>query len=96
MLFRSYVTDAIEDGFTIIILSDRSFDSGHAQIPSLLAVSAVHHDLIRKGLRGKVGLLVEAGDVWEPPAEPTERYGFKWYENPEARRAHRKAKNHTA
>lgn len=60
-----YVTDAIEDGFTIIILSDRSFDSGHAQIPSLLATSAVHHDLIRKGLRGKVGLLVEAGDVWE-------------------------------
>ena len=60
-----YVTDAIEDGFTIIILSDRSFDSGHAQIPSLLAVAAVHHDLIRKGLRGKVGLLVEAGNVWE-------------------------------
>lgn len=60
-----YVTDAVEDGFTIIILSDRSFDSGHAQIPSLLAVAAVHHDLIRKGLRGKVGLLVEAGDVWE-------------------------------
>ncbi len=60
-----YVTDAIEDGFTIIILSDRSFDSGHAQIPSLLAVSAVHHHLIRQGLRGKIGLLVEAGDVWE-------------------------------
>jgi len=60
-----YVTDAIEDGFTIIILSDRSFDSGHAQIPSLLAVAAVHHDLIQKGLRGKIGLLVEAGDVWE-------------------------------
>lgn len=60
-----YVTDAIEDGFTIIILSDRSFDSGHAQIPSLLVTAAVHHDLIRKGLRGKVGLLIEAGDVWE-------------------------------
>jgi glutamate synthase (NADPH/NADH) large chain len=60
-----YVSDAIEDGFTIIILSDRSFDSGHAQIPSLLAVAAVHHDLIRKGHRGKVGLLMEAGDVWE-------------------------------
>lgn len=60
-----YVTDAIEDGYTIIILSDRSFDSGHAQIPSLLATSAVHHHLIRLGLRGKVGLLVEAGDVWE-------------------------------
>jgi glutamate synthase (NADPH) large chain len=60
-----YVTDAVEDGFTIIILSDRSFDSGHAQIPSLLAVSAVHHHLIRNGIRGRVGLLVEAGDVWE-------------------------------
>jgi glutamate synthase (NADPH/NADH) large chain len=60
-----YVTDAIEDGFTIIILSDRSFDSGHAQIPSLLVTAAVHHHLIRNGLRGKVGLLVEAGDVWE-------------------------------
>ena len=60
-----YVSDAIEDGFTIIILSDRSFDSGHAQIPSLLVTAAVHHDLIRKGLRGKVGLVVEAGDVWE-------------------------------
>jgi glutamate synthase (NADPH/NADH) large chain len=60
-----YVSDAIEDGFTIIILSDRSFDSGHAQIPSLLVTAAVHHDLIRKGQRGKVGLLVEAGDVWE-------------------------------
>jgi len=60
-----YVNDAIEDGFTIIILSDRSFDSGHAQIPSLLVTAAVHHDLIRKGLRGKVGLLIEAGDVWE-------------------------------
>lgn len=60
-----YVTDAVEDGFTIIILSDRSFDSGHAQIPSLLAVSAVHHHLIRSGFRGRVGLLVEAGDVWE-------------------------------
>jgi len=60
-----YVSDAIEDGFTIIILSDRSFDSGHAQIPSLLVTAAVHHDLIRKGQRGRVGLVVEAGDVWE-------------------------------
>lgn len=60
-----YVRDAIDDGFTIIILSDRSFDSGHAQIPALLAVAAVHHDLIRRGIRGNVGLLVESGDVWE-------------------------------
>src|SRR5690606_8073711 len=52
-----YAADAIEDGFEIIILSDRAIDSDHAAIPSLLAVSAVHHFLIRKGLRGSVGIL---------------------------------------
>ncbi|GAA4467773.1 glutamate synthase large subunit [Nibrella saemangeumensis] len=60
-----YAEDAIEDGFEIIILSDRAIDSDHAPIPSLLVTSAVHHHLIRQGLRGKVGILVEAGDVWE-------------------------------
>jgi glutamate synthase (NADPH) large chain len=60
-----YVKDAIEDGYAIVILSDRAIDSTHAPIPSLLATSAVHHFLIREGLRGKVGILVEAGDVWE-------------------------------
>ncbi|HVS96106.1 MAG TPA: glutamate synthase large subunit, partial [Puia sp.] len=37
----------------------------HAPMPSLLACSAVHHHLIRKGYRGQVGIIVEAGDVWE-------------------------------
>lgn len=60
-----YAADAVEDGYEIILLSDRGIDSDHAPIPSLLAVSAVHHHLIRKGLRTKVGLVVEAGDVWE-------------------------------
>lgn len=60
-----YAVDAAEDGFEVIILSDRAIDSDHAAIPSLLAVSAVHHHLIRKGHRGKVGIVVEAGDVWE-------------------------------
>ncbi|MFT3746909.1 MAG: glutamate synthase large subunit [Agriterribacter sp.] len=60
-----YAVDAVEDGFEVIILSDRAIDSDHAAIPSLLAVSAVHHHLIRKGLRGQVGIVVEAGDVWE-------------------------------
>ncbi|RRB06434.1 glutamate synthase large subunit [Larkinella rosea] len=60
-----YAEDAIDDGFEIIILSDRAIDSDHAPIPSLLATSAIHHHLIRQGLRGKVGILVEAGDVWE-------------------------------
>ena len=60
-----YAEDAVEDGFEVIILSDRSLDSEHAPIPSLMAVSAVHHHLIRRGYRGSVGLVVEAGDVWE-------------------------------
>ncbi|HEV8283401.1 MAG TPA: glutamate synthase large subunit [Chitinophagaceae bacterium] len=60
-----YATDAVEDGFEVLILQDRAIDSDHATIPSLLATAAVHHHLIRKGLRGKVGIVVEAGDVWE-------------------------------
>lgn len=60
-----YAVDAVEDGFEVIILSDRAIDSEHAPIPSLLATSAVHHHLIRKGYRGSVGIVVEAGDVWE-------------------------------
>ncbi len=60
-----YAKDAIEDGYSILVLSDRAIDSNHAPIPSLLATAAVHHFLIREGVRGKVGILVEAGDVWE-------------------------------
>ncbi|GGG62362.1 glutamate synthase large subunit [Hymenobacter glacieicola] len=60
-----YAEDAVDDGFEVLILSDRYLDSEHASIPTLLAVSAVHHHLIRKGYRGSVGLVVEAGDVWE-------------------------------
>lgn len=60
-----YAVDAVEDGFEVIVLTDRSIDSEHAPIPSLLAMSAVHHHLIRKNYRGRVGIVVEAGDVWE-------------------------------
>ena len=60
-----YAEDAVQDGFEVLILSDRAVDSEHAPIPSLLAVSAVHHHLIKLGYRGSVGLVVEAGDVWE-------------------------------
>jgi len=60
-----YAEDAVNDGFEVLILSDRAIDSEHAPIPSLLAVSAVHHHLIKKGYRGAVGLVVEAGDIWE-------------------------------
>jgi len=60
-----YAEDAVRDGFEVLILCDRAVDSDHAAIPSLLATAAVHHHLIRKGLRGQVGIVVEAGDVWE-------------------------------
>ena len=60
-----YAEDAVHDGFEVLILCDRAVDSDHVAIPSLLATAAVHHHLIRKGLRGQVGIVVEAGDVWE-------------------------------
>ena len=60
-----YAVDAVEDGFEVLILQDRAIDSEHAPIPSLLATAAIHHHLIRKGMRGQVGIVVEAGDVWE-------------------------------
>jgi glutamate synthase (NADPH) large chain len=60
-----YAVDAVLDGFEVLILSDRAIDSDHAPIPTLLATAAVHHHLIRRGYRGQVGIIVEAGDVWE-------------------------------
>lgn len=60
-----YAVDSVEDGFKVLILQDRAIDSDHAPIPSLLAVAAVHHHLIRKGMRGQVGIIIEAGDAWE-------------------------------
>ncbi|MBV9960725.1 MAG: glutamate synthase large subunit [Parafilimonas sp.] len=60
-----YAEDAVNEDFKVLILQDRAIDSKHAPIPSLLATAAVHHHLIRKGLRGQVGIIVEAGDIWE-------------------------------
>jgi glutamate synthase (NADPH/NADH) large chain len=57
--------DAIEDGINIIILSDRAHNEKMAPIPSLLAVAAVHHHLMRVGNRNKCGLVVEAGEPRE-------------------------------
>ena len=57
--------DAVEDGFDVLILSDRAIDSDHVAIPTLLACSAVHHHLVRKGARRKIGIVIEAGDIWE-------------------------------
>lgn len=60
-----YAVHAVEDGFKVLILQDRAIDSNHAPIPSLLATAAIHHHLIRKGMRGQVGIIVEGGDIWE-------------------------------
>ncbi|GAA4764795.1 glutamate synthase large subunit [Microbacterium gilvum] len=56
---------AVEDGAEFLVISDRDSNQDLAPIPSLLAVSAVHHHLIRRETRMKVGLVVEAGDVRE-------------------------------
>ena len=53
---------AIEEGYSILILSDRGVDSDHAPIPSLLATAGVHHHLIREGTRTRCGLVVESGE----------------------------------
>jgi glutamate synthase domain-containing protein 2/glutamate synthase domain-containing protein 1/glutamate synthase domain-containing protein 3 len=56
---------AIQEGYPIVVLSDRGVDHGHAPIPSLLATAGVHHHLIREGTRTKVGLVVESGEPRE-------------------------------
>ena len=53
---------AIAEGVNIIILSDRGINKANAAIPALLAVSGLHHHLIRKGTRTKVGLVLESGE----------------------------------
>jgi glutamate synthase (NADPH/NADH) large chain len=55
----------VQEGYNIIVLSDTKVDSYEAAIPSLLAVSAVHHFLIEKKLRSKISILVETGDARE-------------------------------
>ena len=57
--------DAVRDGINIIILSDRRAGADRIPIPSLLACAAVHHHLIREGLRTSVGLVVESGEPRE-------------------------------
>ncbi|MEL6372927.1 MAG: glutamate synthase large subunit [Pseudomonadota bacterium] len=56
---------AVSNGYNIIILSDRWVGPDRVPIPSLLATSAVHHHLIRGGLRTSVGLVVETGEAHE-------------------------------
>ena len=56
---------SVDEGVNYIILSDRDIDETHAAIPSLLAVSAVHHYLISVGKRVQTALIVESGEIRE-------------------------------
>ena len=56
---------AIESGSKILVLSDRGVDEAHAPIPALLAISGLHHHLVREKKRAQVGLVVETGEARE-------------------------------
>ena len=62
---RRRASEAIAEGHNLIILSDRGHDESDAPIPALLAVSAVHHHLVRTGTRSRVGLVLESGEPRE-------------------------------
>ena len=57
--------EAVSEGYNLIILSDRGVNENMAPLPSLLAVSAVHHALIKAGLRTRTGLIMESGEPRE-------------------------------
>ena len=62
---RRLVESKVDQGCSLVILSDRGVDRTHAPIPALLAVSAVHHYLVRKGKRQLTALVVETGEARE-------------------------------
>ena len=62
---REQASQAIAEGYNIVILSDRAIDPVHAAVPSLLATAAVHHHLVREGTRTRCGLVVETGNARE-------------------------------
>ncbi len=61
----SQASSAIESGYDIFILSDREMSEHRVPIPALLAVSAIHHHLIREGTRTQVGFVLESGEPRE-------------------------------
>ncbi len=58
-------SDAVAQGYTILVLSDRGVSERKVPIPSLLAVGAVHHHLVREGTRMRVGIVLESGEPRE-------------------------------
>jgi glutamate synthase (NADPH/NADH) large chain len=61
----SQAESAVRESYNIVVLSDRSMDDTRVAIPALLATSAVHHWLVKKGLRTRTGLVVETGEARE-------------------------------
>ncbi len=61
----SEAEQAIEDGFELIILSDRNIGDFRIALPALLATGAVHHHLVRQFKRTQIGILVETGEARE-------------------------------
>ena len=59
------VEQAIKDGASLVIISDRGVTPIRSPIPSLLAAAAVHHGLLKRGLRGEAGLIIESGEPRE-------------------------------
>ena len=59
------VEERVDQGYSLVILSDRKTDSRKAPVPALLGIGAVHHYLVRKGKRHLTGLIVESGEVRE-------------------------------
>ncbi len=57
--------DAVQGGAAVLVLSDRPVDRENAPIPALMATAAVHHHLIREGLRTRCGLVVDTGEARE-------------------------------
>src|SRR6056297_3233211 len=62
---RDDAAAAIEDGADVVVLSDRAVGPDRLAVPSLLATGAVHHHLVRNGLRNRAGLVVESGEPHE-------------------------------
>ena len=61
---RCFASESIKSGHEILVVSDRKIGPGRVAIPSLLAIGALHHHLIREGLRTRAGLVLESGQPY--------------------------------
>ncbi len=57
--------EAVRDKYTFLLLSDKGVDAEHAAVPSLLAVGALHHHLVRKARRSRISIILESGEPRE-------------------------------